>query len=136
MTKGLLVKIMLYWLVFVPVAILNGTIRVYGYQPLMGELIAHQISSLTAIILFLGMIYVFVRWNRHQANLKNMLVTGLIWIVLTILFEFGFGHYVMGHSWQKLLFDYNLFAGRLWLFVLLTVLIGPLLVSQKMRRSE
>ncbi len=46
---------------------------------------------------------------------------------MTVIFEFGFGHYIMGHSWSKLLHDYNLLAGRLWLVVLLAILTGPYL---------
>ncbi|MEW6447103.1 MAG: hypothetical protein AB1426_03305, partial [Bacillota bacterium] len=50
---------------------------------------------------------------------------GLIWLVLTVAFEFGFGHFVMGHSWSRLLHDYNLLKGRLWVLVLLWVAIAP-----------
>lgn len=125
MTNRLFIKALLFWLAFIPVAILNGTIRVYGYQSWVGELAAHQISTFTACLLFLGMIYFFVKWNREQATMKRMFLVGIIWVALTILFEFGFGHYVMGHPWEKLLFDYNLFAGRLWILVLLVTLLGP-----------
>jgi len=50
---------------------------------------------------------------------------GACWTAMTIAFEFGFGHYIMGNSWGKLLADYNFFAGRLWVLVLLAVLAGP-----------
>lgn len=39
------------------------------------------------------------------------LAIGCIWLMLTPSFEFLFGHYVMGHPWSRLLYDYNLFAG-------------------------
>jgi len=38
---------------------------------------------------------------------------GLVWLAMTVAFEFLFGDYVAGHSWDRLLHDYNLFAGRL-----------------------
>lgn len=43
----------------------------------------------------------------------------------TIAFEFLFGHYVDGASWQELLADYNLFAGRLWPIVLASIAAAP-----------
>jgi apolipoprotein N-acyltransferase len=52
---------------------------------------------------------------------------GLIWLVLTVMFEFGFGHFVAGHSWQRLLQDYNIRAGRVWLAILLWVAFAPYL---------
>jgi apolipoprotein N-acyltransferase len=46
-------------------------------------------------------------------------------LLATIAFEFGFGHFVAGHSWSKLLADYNVFNGRLWLLVLVWITIMP-----------
>ena len=46
------------------------------------------------------------------------LAIGCIWLMLTPSFEFLFGHYVMGHPWSRLLYDYDLFAGRVWFLVL------------------
>jgi hypothetical protein len=45
----------------------------------------------------------------------------------TIAFEFLFGHYVMGHSWDSLWADYNVLQGRLWPLVLIVTLFGPML---------
>lgn len=52
-------------------------------------------------------------------------LVGAIWLAATVAFEFGFGHYVVGHSWNKLLRDYNFMKGRLWLLVLIWILIMP-----------
>ena len=40
-----------------------------------------------------------------------------------------FFHFAMGVPWETLLADYNIFAGRLWLVVLLTTLCGPALIG-------
>jgi len=60
-------------------------------------------------------------------NVKTLLGIGFFWVVITIIFEFVFGHYVMGHSWQKLFADYNLINGRLWVLVLLNNIFAPLI---------
>lgn len=44
---------------------------------------------------------------------------------LGVAFEFLFGHYVAGHSWERLLHDYNLVAGRVWLILLVWVALAP-----------
>ena len=48
---------------------------------------------------------------------------------MTMLFEFGFGHYVAKTPWKKLFHDYNLLKGRVWSLFLLTDLVSPLLVK-------
>jgi len=52
-----------------------------------------------------------------------------MWTAMTVCFEFGFFHFVAGVPWEKLLADYNLFAGRLWVLVLLTTLGGPAMIG-------
>ena len=61
------------------------------------------------------------------ADVGVALRVGLAWLVMTIAFEFGFGHYVAGHSWQRLWADYDLRRGRVWgLFVAWLALVPPL----------
>ena len=50
---------------------------------------------------------------------------GASWVVLTIMFEFGFGHYVDGKSWEDLLHNYNVADGEIWDLVLLWMAIAP-----------
>ena len=51
-------------------------------------------------------------------------------VVMTLLFEFGFGHYVAGKPWQEIFPVFNVMAGDLFLLVLLTCFSAPLLVSK------
>jgi hypothetical protein len=68
------------------------------------------------------------RWPIRTS--REAFAIGGSWAVLTILFEFGFGHYVVGDSWSTLLRAYNPGAGRVWAAVPLWTLLGP----QVMRR--
>ena len=43
-----------------------------------------------------------------------------------IAFEFLGGHFIFGKPWQELLADYNLFAGRIWVMVLIVTLMTPI----------
>ena len=119
------------WVLLLILAITNAALRNTVYEPIFkSELRAHQISTVTAIILFLTAMYVFFSKTRAPYTGTDLLVIGILWFALTITFEFGFGHYIMGTPWSRLLHDYNLFAGRLWILVLLTILVGPYVIGR------
>jgi len=50
---------------------------------------------------------------------------GLMWMVLTIIFEFALGRYVVGDSWGKLIGDYDILEGRVWVLFILWVGLAP-----------
>ncbi len=108
------------------IAIANGVVREAWYGRHLSELRAHQLSTLTGVVLFGLYIWIILRWFR-PATTTQALAIGLMWLGLTVAFEFLFGHYVAGHPWSRLLQDYNLFVGRLWLLVLLWVTVAPYL---------
>lgn len=117
------------WLVFVVLAIINGTVRTKFYAPIVGEYAGHVISTVILIGIIFAGTYIFLRMLRIEYSQLDLLLIGVFWVVLTVLFEFGFGHYVEGFSWEKLLADYNILNGRLWSLVLLADLLAPLLVD-------
>jgi hypothetical protein len=45
-----------------------------------------------------------------------------------VAWEFDFFHFVMGHSWERLLHEYAIWQGRLWVLVLEGILLAPVLV--------
>jgi hypothetical protein len=47
-------------------------------------------------------------------------------VALTVAFEFFAGHYAFGNSWERLIADYNVFRGRIWILVLLANFFAPL----------
>lgn len=112
------------WLGLVLIAIFNGLLRQKGYSRFMSELTAHQISTLTGILLFGAFIWLLTRVWRIESSGQALAIGG-IWLALTVAFEFLFGHYVMGHPWSRLFHDYNLLEGRLWVLVLVWTFIAP-----------
>ena len=67
------------------------------------------------------------------ASARQALLIGLFWLALTLLFEFGFGRY-RGNSWEKLLADYNLLEGRLWLLIPAWVAMAPWIFTKYFNR--
>ncbi|MBN1454784.1 MAG: hypothetical protein JW945_00820 [Methanomicrobia archaeon] len=119
------------WVLLLILAIVNATLRNTLYGPILkNELLAHQISTGTAIVLFLTTMYVFFSRTRAPYTGTDLIIIGILWLALTIAFEFCFGHYILGNPWSRLLHDYNLFAGRLWILVLVTILVGPYVIGR------
>ena len=120
----MIIRYILAWFPMVVIAIVNGVIRERWYGRYVSELSAHQISTVTGTMLFgvyiWGISGVWMPESGGQA-----LAVGGIWLVMTVCFEFLFGHYVAGHSWRHLLHDYHIGAGRIWALLLVWVAVAP-----------
>ncbi len=127
-------KYLAVWFLLAVVAVVNGTVRQYTYGKFVQELAAHQISTITAILASGAVIWAVNRFWPIQSELQAWMI-GLSWLVMTSIFEFGFGHYVAGHSWDKLLADYNLFEGRVWSLFLLWVAVLPFVIFKLASRA-
>lgn len=112
------------WLLLAIVAIGNGALREYTYGKSIPELAAHQVSTVTGIILTAAVVLGLSRiWPFESA--EQAWTIGGLWLLLTIAFEFGFGRIVAGHPWSRLFADYNLLDGRIWLLFLAWVAVMP-----------
>jgi len=114
------------WLLLLVLAIVNAGIREAFYKPKLGDNLGHAISSIIAIGYTLIITYFFVNYIKVSVTKIDLLLIGALWLTLTVVFEFGFGHHVIGHSWRYLLADYNILRGRLWSLVLLVTFVSPL----------
>jgi hypothetical protein len=129
------VKYVLAWVPMVLIGIANGVARVATYGKYMSELRAHQLSTLTGVLLVGLYIFGVSKILRFESGRKAFLV-GIMWFLLTDAFEFIFGHYVAGHEWSILFSDYNLAAGRLWLVFLLWILAAPYVFFRLSKRNR
>jgi hypothetical protein len=117
------------WLGFLLVAIACGMIREQFLVPGLGPLAGRALGTLLVGVIIFGLIYAYVG-TLKGATRVSLFKLGLFWTIATLAFEFLFGHYVMGHSWDSLWADYNIFQGRLWPLVLMVTLFGPLLAQE------
>ena len=117
------------WFIFVIAAILNGAFRIAFIIPRVGEHAGHVISTFIFMGVILAGTYLFLGYLDAGLARNDLLLIGGFWLVMTILFEFVFGHYVMGHPWETLLADYNIFKGRVWVLVLITTFLAPWIVG-------
>jgi len=117
------------WTFFIFLAILNGIFRDKCLVPLLGQRLALPLSGISLSVLIFLVTFVFLPVFGTLEPVQYWLIGGG-WLVMTVLFEFIFGLYVMGDSWEKLLDAYNVLKGNLWLLVLLTTALSPYLAAR------
>jgi len=108
----------------VVISIINGAIREQWYGNYLSELRAHQVSTVTGVVLFGLYIWAINRIWQLESRVQSLSV-GFIWLAMTVCFEFFFGHYVAGHPWSRLFHDYNILAGRIWGLLLVWITVAP-----------
>lgn len=119
------VKYFLFWLPMIVIAFANATLRELVFIKHYSEYRAHQLSTITLIV-FCSVYVWFVFPLLNIQNSKQAFLIGLVWVVLTIAFEFSLGR-LTNKSWEYLFRDYNLFAGRIWLLFLFCLFMLPYL---------
>jgi hypothetical protein len=122
----------LAWFPMTVIAIANGVLRVGTYGKRMSELRAHQVSTLTGV-LFIGLFIALLGYFLPLRAASEAWTVGAAWLVMTVAFEFLFGHYVAKHSWERLLQDYNLLKGRIWPLILVWIAVAPYLFFRLFR---
>jgi hypothetical protein len=119
-----LIRYVLAWFPMLLTAMANGDLRQLVFARAMPELRAHQLSTAIGLVLIGLFIWAVIRiWPLSSA--RQTLSIGLVWLALTVAFEFVFGRFVMHQPWSRLLNDYNLFEGRLWAVFLIWLTIAP-----------
>ncbi len=125
----MILRAIIIWFILMVIAIVNGAFRGAVLIPKFGELIGRIISTLLLCALILLTAILTIRWIG-PSNPGQAWLVGLVWLGLTIAFEFLAGHYVFGNSWEQLLADYNVLRGRLWVLVPITTLVAPWLAAR------
>src|ERR671910_1376820 len=117
-------RALVIWLLLVILAVFNGAIREGLITPRFGEQGGHIGSTAILCAAIILVAWFSISWIGPK-NGREALVVGIVWVALTVAFEFLAGHYVFGNSWERLIADYNVLRGRIWLLVLLTNLVAP-----------
>jgi len=112
------------WFLFMIFAIINAVLRNGVYKPIIGDLRAHQLSTIIFIAIILIVTYLVFSFSKIELTTQQTFIIGTIWLLATICFEFLAGHYAFGNSWDKLIADYNILEGRIWSFVLITIFLS------------
>ncbi|MDP4215816.1 MAG: hypothetical protein Q8927_06415 [Bacteroidota bacterium] len=116
-------KYFLFWLPMIVLAVANGSLRQFVFLKHVHELTAYQLSTVTLTVLcaiYVGIIFPYLGIQSS----KQALSIGLIWVALTVLFEFSLGR-LTNKPWAVLLQDYNITTGHIWSLFLLSLFFLP-----------
>lgn len=114
------------WLVILACAVLNGGFREALLMPALGKPVALLLSGVLLSVAILAVSLLLVPALGRLSS-SQCLYVGLLWLCLTLVFEFGFGRLVQHQSWRQLLEAYTFKDGNLWPLVLVVTFVAPLL---------
>jgi hypothetical protein len=119
-------KLLTAWLIILPFMIANGILREMVIEQVVPPLVAEAIS------VAIGIAIVIALTRRLLHPLAGKPVSALVrasltLVLLTVAFEFLFGHYVDRRSWSDLVANYAIWNGRLWPLALATIAFTPFL---------
>lgn len=117
------VKIFGFWLAMFLGAILNGMVRENLLNYHLSENAALPISGLLLSSIIFGISYIAVRYIP-KSSVTTYLGIGLVWVLLTLSFEYGLGYYVLGKSWSEINEIFDVASGNLFTLVLLVTLLS------------
>ena len=124
-----ILKSLVVWLCFIPAAILNGGLRDYVLVRVVGESWALPVSGIIlSVCIFLITWLLLPRLVKVRTSGTAWLI-GICWLILTMAFEFASG-LAGGTTSAELLSAYNPLTGNLWLLVLATTLLSPVMAGR------
>lgn len=116
------------WVAFMVTGIVNGVFRVSVLEGSMREYFAHLLSTvILCVALFVEINLFFDIVGDYGTGW--LIALGVMWTLLTIGFEFGFGHFIARQPWPALLENYDVLRGRVWPLVPLLLLLAPVLLG-------
>ncbi|HIS22931.1 MAG TPA: hypothetical protein IAC09_05780 [Candidatus Cryptobacteroides intestinipullorum] len=124
-----ILKSLLVWVCFIPVAILNGGLREHVLARALGEKWALPLSGIILSACIFLITWLLLPRAVKALSSKDSLRIGICWVFLTIAFEFVSG-LAGGSTITELLSAYNPLTGNLWLLVLATTLLSPVMVGR------
>jgi len=104
------------------------------YEPRGGELTAHQIGMSTRIVYIFLFAYFLLRFVKEY-DAEDLFHVGILWLSLTLIFEWC-RSLAIGRPVEEILIGWNILAGYMWPYVLLTYLLSNLIVSTVLHSSK
>jgi hypothetical protein len=112
------------WLGILVLANINGAVREAWLIPTLGPTPGRALSTIVLSALVFLVTWVSIGWIAPPSP-RDALLVGVLWLLLTLAFEFLVGHYVFHKPWAELTEDYHVLQGRIWPLVLVVVLFAP-----------
>ena len=124
----MIIKSILIWSLMIPLAILNGALRVGLIEPIIGEIYANPISCVILCLLIFIVSFIFIPKLGNGIKVVYIKI-GILWVLLTIIFETILGLF-MGNTINEVIMAYNIATGNFWLIVVIFIGFAPLLIAK------
>ncbi len=125
----MVLKALVVWLLIAVAEVLHGILRVRLLNRRVGDRRARQIGVFTGSLVIVAMAWIFIPWigASTPADLFGM---GLLWLVLMLAFDLGFGRLIFRFSWQRVAADFDPRRGGLLALGMLVLFLAPYLVAK------
>lgn len=114
------------WFLIVPLAILNGGLR-ENILVKLGSIALPLSGIILSICIFVVALLLIPKIKECKS--KDYIIFGIIWFVLTNLFDLLM-YISEGKGINELLNSYNFLNGNLWILVVITTFVSPIIVSK------
>ena len=121
-------RALVVWLLMMAIETIHGVLRNRFLVPIIGDVGSRQIGVLIGSVLILGVAIITIGWI-HPDSERSLLTIGVLWLVLTLAFEFGLGR-ALGRPWDNLLADYDLSRGGLLSIGMVVLALSPWIAAK------
>jgi len=129
MALGMIGKAFAVWLGILVLAIANGGVREAVLIPILGRVPGFFLSGILLSTLILAISYLSMPWFGH-VPVRSYIAIGVLWLSLTLAFEFMFGRFIQGHTWSQVFEAYTFKEGNIWPIVLLFTAVAPYVAAK------
>ena len=98
------------------------------YEPLVGELTAHEIGMTTRIVYIFGFAYLLQRFNPDHSPL-DLVHVGVLWLALTLIFEWAGSLLIQRRPVDEILEGWQIWKGYMWPYVLAAYLSANVVIG-------
>jgi hypothetical protein len=126
---GLLFRAFLVWLVIAAAEVGQGILRMRFLNRRVGDHRARQVGVATGCGLIFGIAWVSLPWIG-AGTWVELAGVGLLWLLLMLAFDIGFGRLVFRFPWRRIAADFDLRRGNLLAIGMLFLFAAPLLVAR------
>ena len=127
-TRFEMLRALAVWFLIMIAESVHGTIRRLLVEPALGDLRARQVSVFTGMLLIFAITLLCIRWMR-LGSVTQLLLVGVLWGVLTLVFEIVVGMFVLGYGADRIAEDFDPRRGGFMGIGLTLMLLAPLLAA-------
>jgi len=121
------------WLLLTPLGILNGGLRIYVTEPLLGNL-ALPLSGIILSMMIFMVAYFFIP-KIGECKPIEYLGIGIGWAILTNIFDIVVAQ-IENRPFTDFLEMYDITTGNLWIIVVAVTLITPSIMGKIKRKNS